>query len=81
MPKWKTDALSQCKMGIFCKIFINFGEKFWGTKKHFFIASEKKGFYPFWTPLKENSVICVVTGEEAARVERLSKEEVMDEIH
>ena len=67
-------------MGVFCKIFIRFKHKFWGQKRHFFIASEKKGKYPYWIPIGDDKVICVVTGDQAKKVERKDSKQVQEEI-
>ena len=67
-------------MGVYCKIFIRFEKNFWGQKSHFFIASENKGEYPYWIPVADDIVICVVTGEQAKRVEKMESDQVKDEI-
>ena len=69
MPKWKLDALKICKMGVFCKILVKFDKSFWGKRKNFFIANEKKGYYPYWMGLKETIAMCIVVGDEAKRIE------------
>jgi polyamine oxidase len=72
LPSWKTKALAQCKMSTYCKIFVKFSHQFWGSKKRFFIASKKRGYYPYFISRGEGIAICIVTGEEAKRVEKLT---------
>ena len=73
MPDWKKDALQQCGMGLFCKIFMRFQTRFWGEHPKFNIACEKRGHYPMWISLdrnpEQNLIMCVVVGDEGRRVE------------
>ena len=84
LPIWKKEALSQCGMGLFCKIFMKFETRFWGQNSEFNIANEKKGYYPMWISLdrghQTNLIMCVVVGDEGRRVEKLSDELIKDEI-
>jgi polyamine oxidase len=71
-------------MAVFCKIFLSFESQFWDDIGEIYIASEKRGKYPYWRPIKNdinaNLIMSVVTGEEAKRVERLSEDQIKDEI-
>lgn len=76
-PQWKVDAFNEIKMGAFCKVFAKFSSTFWDHKgiKYNFIAHEKYGYYPIWKNVKNakggntNIMWCMLTGEEATRVE------------
>ena len=66
-------------MAVFTKIFLTFPVKFWTDDvKDIFLASEERGKYSFWRPIKNdkglNLVVCVVTGDEGRRLERLEEE-------
>lgn len=86
IPAWKSTALSQCKMAVFCKVFMNFKTRFWGEKDQFYIASEQKGYYPMFISLPQsqtpgqNILFCIVVGNEAKRIEKLENETIKDEI-
>jgi polyamine oxidase len=51
LPRWKTEAIQQCDVIVYTKIFLKFPDKFWpcGPGKEFFIyAHERRGYYTFW---------------------------------
>ena len=53
-------------MAVFCKIFMSFETKFWDDMGEIYIASEKRGEYPWWRPLDNevgaNIILTTVTG-------------------
>lgn len=49
--RWKTDAINNCEIMVYTKIFLKFPYKFWPceAEKEFFIyAHERRGYYTFW---------------------------------
>ncbi|KAL0307533.1 UNVERIFIED_CONTAM: Polyamine oxidase 1 [Sesamum angustifolium] len=51
LPRWKTEAISNCDIMVYTKVFLKFPHKFWpcGPGKEFFIyAHERRGYYTFW---------------------------------
>ncbi|CAA3018892.1 polyamine oxidase 1, partial [Olea europaea subsp. europaea] len=51
LPKWKTEAITNCDIKVYTKVFLKFPHKFWPSQpeKEFFIyASERQGYYTFW---------------------------------
>lgn len=87
LPDWKVDELFKFDMNTFTKIFMKFEEQFWGDDEFFMHASPKRGFYPHFHNLNSvgyfpgsNGLLATVTGDESARVERLSDAEVAAEI-
>lgn len=51
IQRWKTEAIQQCDVIVYTKIFLKFPHKFWpcGPGKEFFIyAHERRGYYTFW---------------------------------
>ena len=62
-------------MGSYCKVYLEFEERFWGDNSAFYIASEKKGYYPWFMTLpdwdgkaKAHCLQVTVVGEEAKRI-------------
>ena len=46
LPSWKTQALRECRMGLFCKVMLTFDTPFWNSKDDYiFIASDQKGYF------------------------------------
>lgn len=86
LPKWKQDSIDVQEMGVLCKIFMSFSAKFWSDQAYFFLASNQKGYYPTWRPLglsedkSKHLVMCLVSGDEARRIERLDVEVIKDEV-
>jgi monoamine oxidase len=85
LPQWKADALSEVEMGNYVKIFCVFGTKFWDDSEYIFIANNRKGTYPMWMPMGDEGdgpmLMTVVAGPEANRVESLTEDQIMSEIH
>lgn len=80
LPKWKTDAFDNIKMGNYLKIYCRFAHPWWKNHEYIFFADECKGKYAMWMPINGNTVMCCVAGEEADRVETLSEDELKNEI-
>ncbi|XP_068643426.1 polyamine oxidase 1-like [Aristolochia californica] len=77
LPYEKALAISKFDMAAFSKIFLKFPSKFWpsGPGTEFFLyAHSKRGYYPLWKHFGEeapgsNTLVVVVTDEEARRIE------------
>lgn len=69
-------------MAVYCKIFLRFKNKFWEDDIDYIaIANSVKGYYPKWKPIKGQNIIqCTVTGEQAERIEKLSNNEIKNEV-
>ena len=89
LPNWKLEGLNQIEMANYVKIFAKFKKPWWDRKAHeyIYIASDRKGTYPQWKHIHPGYVngqfmsFCVVTGNEARRIERTDKETIIGEIH
>ncbi|KAF4365493.1 hypothetical protein G4B88_025672 [Cannabis sativa] len=87
LPRWKTEAIQQCDVIVYTKIFLKFPDKFWpcGPGKEFFIyAHERRGYYTFWQHMENaypgsNILVVTLTNEESKRVESQSDEETLQE--
>lgn len=52
--RWKTEAIGNCDIIVYTKIFLKFPKKFWpcDSENEFFIyAHEQRGYYTFWQVL------------------------------
>ncbi|PON74255.1 Flavin amine oxidase [Parasponia andersonii] len=87
LPRWKTEAIQQCDVIVYTKIFLKFPYKFWpcGPGKEFFIyAHERRGYYTFWQHMENaypgsNILVVTLTNEESKRVEAQSDEDTLKE--
>ncbi|KAF5736460.1 polyamine oxidase 1 isoform X1 [Tripterygium wilfordii] len=87
LPRWKTEAIDNCDVMVYTKIFLKFPYKFWpsGSEKEFFIyAHERRGFYTFWQHMENaypgsNILVVTLTNGESKRVEAQPDEETMKE--
>ena len=81
LPKWKTVALDEIRMGVFSKVYVKFDEVFWGDQDQIIVCGKKKGHYPLWMKYRNvNLFMCYLGGDEAKRVEALSQKEIKDEV-
>ena len=86
LPSWKVDAINQLGMCVFCKIFVEFAEVFWDKTKNvnhsYYIKNARKDYYPVFRPVLDSKVmLAFVFGDEAKRIERLSDNDIICEIH
>ncbi|GAV88458.1 Amino_oxidase domain-containing protein [Cephalotus follicularis] len=87
LPRWKTDAIEQCDVMVYTKIFLKFPCNFWpcGPGKEFFIyAHERRGYYTFWQHMENaypgsNILVVTLTNGESKRVEAQSDKETLKE--
>ncbi|CAA0808916.1 Polyamine oxidase 1 [Striga hermonthica] len=87
LPRWKTDAISNCDIMVYTKVFLKFPRKFWpcGPGKEFFIyAHERRGYYTFWQHMENaypgsNILVVTLTNGESKRIEAQADEETMKE--
>ncbi|PON57535.1 Flavin amine oxidase [Trema orientale] len=87
LPRWKTEAIQQCDVIVYTKIFLKFPYKFWpcGPGKEFFIyAHERRGYYTFWQHMENaypgsNILVVTLTNGESKRVEAQSDEDTLKE--
>ncbi|XP_051121699.1 polyamine oxidase 1-like [Andrographis paniculata] len=87
LPRWKTEAISNCDIMVYTKVFLKFPRKFWpcGSGKEFFIyAHEKRGYYTFWQHMENaypgsNILVVTLTNGESKRIEAQSDQETMKE--
>ncbi|OAY39978.1 polyamine oxidase 1 isoform X2 [Manihot esculenta] len=85
--RWKTEAIENCDVMVYTKIFLKFPYKFWpsGPEKEFFIyAHERRGYYTFWQHMENaypgsNVLVVTLTNGESKRVEAQSDEETLKE--
>ncbi|XP_071936371.1 polyamine oxidase 1-like isoform X2 [Coffea arabica] len=85
--RWKTEAISNCDVMVYTKIFLKFPYKFWpcGPEKEFFIyAHERRGYYTFWQHMENaypgsNVLVVTLTNGESKRVEAQPDEETLRE--
>ncbi|XP_071931733.1 polyamine oxidase 1-like isoform X2 [Coffea arabica] len=85
--RWKTEAISNCDVMVYTKIFLKFPYKFWpcGPEKEFFIyAHERRGYYTFWQHMENaypgsNILVVTLTNGESKRVEAQPDEETLRE--
>ncbi|KAK4476364.1 hypothetical protein RD792_015513 [Penstemon davidsonii] len=85
--RWKTEAISNCDIMVYTKVFLKFPYKFWpcGPEKEFFIyAHQRRGYYTFWQHLENaypgsNILVVTLTNGESKRIEAQSDEETMKE--
>jgi polyamine oxidase len=83
LPKWKTDAHSQCMMACVNKPYFKFDKKWWGDKELVLVASDTRGRWSDWLSwkhYKNNIIFCGVSGDEALRIEQLTDEQIKDEV-
>ncbi len=88
LPAWKTEQICRFQRGILDPIFLKFPYKFWGDEEWIIHAGNKPGHYPVFMnaeaeglfPTGSNVLIGFVTGDEAIRVERLSDDDVKEEV-
>ncbi|KAG8922873.1 hypothetical protein FRC01_013503, partial [Tulasnella sp. 417] len=88
LPKWKREAIDSMKMGTYTKIFLQWEEKFWDDKEMGLYADPyRRGYYPVWQSFDHDNFfpgsgiyLVTITGDESERVEKLSDEQVIDEI-
>ncbi|KAL3815101.1 hypothetical protein ACJIZ3_016369 [Penstemon smallii] len=87
LPRWKTEAISNCDIMVYTKVFLKFPYKFWpcGPEKEFFIyAHHRRGYYTFWQHMENaypgsNILVVTLTNGESKRIEAQSDEETMKE--
>ncbi|GMN53638.1 hypothetical protein TIFTF001_022766 [Ficus carica] len=87
LPRWKTEAIHQCDVMVYTKIFLKFPYKFWpcGPGKEFFIyAHERRGYYTFWQHMENaypgsNILVVTLTNGESKRVEAQPDGETLKE--
>ncbi|GER27708.1 polyamine oxidase [Striga asiatica] len=87
LPRWKTEAISNCEIMVYTKVFLKFPRKFWpcGPGKEFFIyAHERRGYYTFWQHMENaypgsNILVVTLTNGESKRIEAQADEETMKE--
>ncbi|KAL0429231.1 UNVERIFIED_CONTAM: Polyamine oxidase 1 [Sesamum radiatum] len=87
LPRWKTEAISNCDIMVYTKVFLKFPHKFWpcGPGKEFFIyAHERRGYYTFWQHMENaypgsNILVVTLTNGESKRIEAQSDQETMSE--
>ncbi|KAL0283315.1 UNVERIFIED_CONTAM: Polyamine oxidase 1 [Sesamum angustifolium] len=87
LPRWKTEAISNCDIMVYTKVFLKFPQKFWpcGPGKEFFIyAHERRGYYTFWQHMENaypgsNILVVTLTNGESKRIEAQSDQETMRE--
>ncbi|XP_011087975.1 polyamine oxidase 1 [Sesamum indicum] len=87
LPRWKTEAISNCDIMVYTKVFLKFPRKFWpcGPGKEFFIyAHERRGYYTFWQHMENaypgsNILVVTLTNGESKRIEAQSDQETMRE--
>ncbi|KAL3537478.1 hypothetical protein ACH5RR_000844 [Cinchona calisaya] len=87
LPRWKIEAISNCDIMVYTKIFLKFPHKFWpcGPEKEFFIyAHERRGYYTFWQHMENaypgsNILVVTLTNGESKRIEAQSDEETLRE--
>ncbi|XP_024022040.1 polyamine oxidase 1 [Morus notabilis] len=87
LPRWKTEAIQQCDVMVYTKIFLKFPYKFWpcGPGKEFFIyAHERRGYYTFWQHMENaypgsNILVVTLTNGESKRVEAQPDGETLKE--
>ncbi|XP_054813696.1 polyamine oxidase 1-like [Prosopis cineraria] len=87
LPRWKVEAIGECDVMVYTKIFLKFPCKFWpsGPEKEFFIyAHERRGYYTFWQHMENaypgsHILVVTLTNEESKRVEAQSDRETLKE--
>ncbi|KAL3622543.1 polyamine oxidase1, flavin-containing amine oxidoreductase [Castilleja foliolosa] len=87
LPKWKTEAISNCEIMVYTKVFLKFPSKFWpcAPEKEFFIyAHKQRGYYTFWQHMENaypgsNILVVTLTNGESKRIEAQSDRETMKE--
>ncbi|VVB14382.1 unnamed protein product [Arabis nemorensis] len=87
LPRWKTEAIQNCDVMVYTKIFLKFPHCFWpcGPGQEFFIyAHEQRGYFTFWQHMENaypgsNILVVTLTNEESKRVEAQSDEETLEE--
>lgn len=85
--RWKTDAISNCEIMVYTKIFLKFPYKFWPceAEKEFFIyAHDRRGYYTFWQHMENaypgsNILVVTLTNGESKRIEAQSDQETLKE--
>ena len=86
----KKNAINNSRMGLYLKIFVKFpddADVFWDTSASYTYATNtKRGYYPVLQPIGASLpgsppiILMTVTGDEAMRISRLSKNEVRQEV-
>ncbi|XP_047976617.1 polyamine oxidase 1-like isoform X1 [Salvia hispanica] len=87
LPRWKTEAISNCDIMVYTKVFLKFPRKFWpcGPEKEFFVyAHERRGYYTFWQHMENaypgsNILVVTLTNGESKRIEAQSDQETLVE--
>ncbi|KAK4414487.1 Polyamine oxidase 1 [Sesamum alatum] len=87
LPRWKTEAISNCDIMVYTKVFLKFPHQFWpcGPGKEFFIyAHERRGYYTFWQHMENaypgsNILVVTLTNGESKRIEAQSDQETLRE--
>nr|GMC89181.1 polyamine oxidase 1 [Ipomoea batatas] len=87
LPRWKTEAIGNCDIIVYTKIFLKFPKKFWpcDPENEFFVyAHEQRGYYTFWQHMENaypgsNILVVTLTNEESKRVEAQSDEDTLKE--
>ncbi|KAL6562864.1 polyamine oxidase1, flavin-containing amine oxidoreductase [Orobanche hederae] len=91
LPTWKTEAISNCDIMVYTKVFLKFPRKFWpsGPGKEFFIyAHERRGYYTFCCVSHQhmenaypgsNILVVTLTNGESKRIEAQKDQETMKE--
>merc|ERR1712216_548290 len=69
-------------MANYTKIFAQVDAPFWSDEKYILRAGPPRGRYVVWQPIPHSNVVMITaTGEEGRRVEALSNEDVLGEVH
>ncbi|WCJ18552.1 polyamine oxidase 1 [Euphorbia peplus] len=87
LPRWKTEAIEECDVIVYTKIFLKFPSRFWPCcpdKEFFIYAHERRGYYTFWQHMENaypgsNILVVTLTNEESKRVEAQSDKETKKE--
>ncbi|KAL6569956.1 hypothetical protein OROMI_014470 [Orobanche minor] len=85
--RWKTEAIANCDIMVYTKVFLKFPHKFWpsGPGKEFFIyAHKRRGYYTFWQHMENaypgsNILVVTLTNGESKRIEAQPDQETMKE--
>ena len=87
-PAWKEEAIQKFIMGTYTKIFLKFPYRFWDNVEYIFFASGTRHLFPVWQSLDAgnkfnfdtNILMVTVTWSESYRLEKLSKNNLIEEI-
>ncbi|KAL3904905.1 MAG: hypothetical protein SGILL_009891 [Bacillariaceae sp.] len=91
LPQWKADAFKEIGMFNFAKVYAKFEKNLWPADKDYISlvsdGEKKRGYYPLWMRYRYSNCdvgydffMCYLGGAEARRVERLSDDEISEEV-